>query len=107
MVESLAKKAKTVTLGDGMETGTQYGPLNNKMQLERVEMLVNDAKSSGARIVAGGERVQPTGSADAYFFSPTIIADVADSAKIVREEQFGPALPVLKYDSIEEAVSRA
>jgi acyl-CoA reductase-like NAD-dependent aldehyde dehydrogenase len=107
MLESLAKKAKDVKLGDGMEQGTQYGPLNNKMQLERVEMLVNDAKSNGARIVAGGERVQPTGSADANFYAPTIIADISDSARIVREEQFGPALPVLKYETIEEAVSRA
>jgi len=107
MLEVLGKKAKTVTLGDGMEKGTQYGPLNNKMQLERVEMLVNDAKSGGARIVAGGERVQPTGCADAYFYAPTIVADVSDSAKIVCEEQFGPALPVLKYDDVEDAVSRA
>lgn len=107
MVESLGKKAKTVKLGDGMVAGTQYGPLNNKMQLERVEMLVNDAKASGARIVAGGERVQPTGNKDAYFFAPTIIADVSDSAKVVCEEQFGPALPVLKYDDVDDAVSRA
>lgn len=107
MLTVLGDKAKKVKLGDGMVAGTEYGPLNNKMQLERVEMLVNDAKSSGARIVAGGQRVQPTGDPDAYFFAPTIIADAADSAKIVREEQFGPALPVMKYDDLDDAVSRA
>jgi len=107
MVDLLKAKAESATLGDGMEPGVEYGPLNNKMQLERVEELVNQARDSGARIVAGGQRVQPTGSEDAYFYAPTIIADVSDEARIVCEEQFGPALPVLKYDEIDDAVARA
>jgi len=107
MVELLKGQAEAAKLGDGMSEGVQYGPLNNKMQLERVEELVDQAREAGARIVTGGQRVQPTGAEDAYFYAPTIIADVADDARIVREEQFGPALPVLKYDDLEDAVQRA
>jgi len=107
MLELLKEQAEAAKLGDGMTDGVQYGPLNNKMQLERVEELVDQARETGARIVTGGQRVQPTGSEDAYFYAPTIIADVSDDSRIVREEQFGPALPVLKYDDLEDAVQRA
>merc|ERR1712032_1827 len=93
-------------MGDGLTAGTVYGPLN-KMQRDRVEELVNDAKANGARVVAGGARANPDNAPDAYFFAPTIVADVGDSARLVCEEQFGPALPVLKYETVEEAVSRA
>jgi len=57
--------------------------------------------------VAGGQRCYPTGSEDAFFYAPTIIADVSDDARIVQEEQFGPVLPVLKYNELDDAVSRA
>lgn len=77
------------------------------MQRDRIEELVNDAKAEGARIVAGGTRANPDDAPDAYFYAPTIIADVKDSTRIVVEEQFGPALPVLKYDDIDDAVARA
>jgi len=109
MVRKLAEVAtkKRAVLGDGLTRTTEYGPLNNKMQLDRIEELVNEAKSQGARIVAGGERANPDDAPDAFFYAPTIIADVSDSTRIVCEEQFGPALPVLKYDSVDEAVTRA
>lgn len=107
MVSALAALAVGAKLGDGMAEGTQYGPLNNKMQLERVEGLVEEARKSGARIAAGGGRAQPTGVAEAYFYKPTIIADISDDQRIVQEEQFGPALPVLKYTEVADAVSRA
>merc|ERR1712137_29403 len=109
MVRKLAEVAtkKRAVLGDGLTRTTEYGPLNNKMQLDRIEELVNEAKSQGARIVAGGERANPDDAPDAFFYAPTIIADVSDSTRIVCEEQFGPALPVLKYDSVDDAVQRA
>jgi acyl-CoA reductase-like NAD-dependent aldehyde dehydrogenase len=105
LAEIAEKKAKVV--GDGLKEGTEYGPLNNKMQRDRVEELVNDAKENGARIVAGGGRANPEDAPDAYFFAPTIVADVTESTRLVCEEQFGPALPVLKYDSVDDAVERA
>lgn len=109
MVAQLADEAvkKAKVLGDGLTPGTEYGPLNNKMQRDRIEELVNDAKANGARIVAGGARANPDDAPEAYFYAPTIVADVKDSARIVCEEQFGPALPVLRYEEVDDAISRA
>ena len=93
LVERLAALAKGVKVGDGFQEGVQLGPLNNRPQFERVKELVDDAKKAGARIVAGGAPVGGKG----YFYQPTIVADVAEGVRLVDEEQFGPALPVLAY----------
>ena len=77
------------------------------MRLNRVETLVEDARNGGARIVTGGERLVVPGHENGYFYKPTIIADVNDDARIVKEEQFGLALPILKYSSVDDAVCRA
>merc|ERR1712073_108790 len=90
-----------------MVEGTKYGPLNNKMQRDRIEELVEDAKTKGARVVAGGARANPDSAPDAFFYAPTILTEVVESTRIVREEQFGPALPVLRYESVDDAVARA
>lgn len=80
----------------------RYGPLNNKEQLSIVDELVEEARRTGASVLTGGK---PMGSG--YLYPPTIIADVSDSHRIVREEQFGPVIPVLKYKTEEEAIERA
>ena len=103
VVDALAEKAKAAKVGDGMAEGTQLGPINNKPQYERVKELVADAVSSGARAAAGGKAMDGEG----YFFEPTILADVSDGTRIVDEEQFGPALPVISYRDLDDAVERA
>jgi acyl-CoA reductase-like NAD-dependent aldehyde dehydrogenase len=103
VVEALAAQAKAVKVGDGATEGTQLGPINNKPQFDRVSELVADAIAGGARAVTGGKPVDGPG----YFFEPTILADVADGTRIVDEEQFGPALPVIPYRHLDEAVERA
>jgi acyl-CoA reductase-like NAD-dependent aldehyde dehydrogenase len=106
MVDALAaeaEKAKAVT-GDGMEAGTVFGPINNKMQFERVAGLVDDARAEGGRIVAGGKQF---GNENGYFYEPTIIADVQEGNRIVDEEQFGPVIPVIKYTDVDDAMDRA
>jgi acyl-CoA reductase-like NAD-dependent aldehyde dehydrogenase len=103
LVDRLAALAKSVKVGDGFTEGVQMGPLNNRPQFERVSMLVDEAKKSGARIAAGGAPVGGKG----YFYQPTIVTDVAEGVRLVDEEQFGPALPVLSYRTVEEAVERA
>ena len=103
VVDALAAKAKSVKVGDGMTEGVQYGPINNRPQLERVSELVSDALANGARAAAGGKPIDGPG----YFFEPTILADVSDGTRIVDEEQFGPALPVIKYTDLDEALARA
>ncbi|HZN12730.1 MAG TPA: aldehyde dehydrogenase family protein [Acidimicrobiales bacterium] len=103
VVDALAEKAKAAKVGDGMAEGTQLGPINNKPQYKRVKELVADAVSSGARVAAGGSAMKGGG----YFFEPTILADIADGTRIVDEEQFGPALPVISYRDLDDAVERA
>jgi len=73
------------------------------VQLERVAGLVKDAVSHGARVAAGGETMLQPG----YFFEPTILTDLDDTVRIVSEEQFGPALPILRYRDLKDALRRA
>ena len=103
VVEALAELAKTVRVGEGRDPQTQLGPINNRPQFERVCELVNDAKSAGAHVAAGGNPIKGPG----YFFQPTILANISDGTRIVDEEQFGPALPIISFDTEEEAVTRA
>jgi acyl-CoA reductase-like NAD-dependent aldehyde dehydrogenase len=100
-----AAKAKAA-MNDGLVEGTQFGPINNKMQFARVSELVEDAKASGARVVAGGSKFSPNGK-DGFFFEPTILGDVQEGVRVVDEEQFGPVVPVLKYSTVDEALARA
>ena len=103
LVEALAAKARAAKVGDGMAEGTDIGPINNKPQLERVTELVSDALSNGATAVAGGGPLERPG----YFFAPTVLTGVSDGTRIVDEEQFGPALPVIPYRDVDDALARA
>jgi acyl-CoA reductase-like NAD-dependent aldehyde dehydrogenase len=103
VVEALAAKAAAVKMGDGFEDGVELGPINNAPQFERVKELVDDAISGGARVAAGGAALDGPG----YFFQPTILANLTDGTRIVDEEQFGPAVPVISYRDIDEVVARA
>ncbi len=103
VVEALAAKAATVKMGDGFEDGVELGPINNAAQFDRVKDLVADAVSGGATVAAGGAAVDGPG----YFFRPTILANLTDGTRIVDEEQFGPAVPVIPYRDIDEVVARA
>ena len=95
--------AKTVKMGDGAEQGTQLGPINNKLQYERVLDLIADSKAKGYKFLMGGD-VSP---APGYFVPITIIDNPPENSRIVQEEQFGPVLPLLSFDTLEEAIERA
>ncbi len=103
VVAKLAEIAQGVKVGNGMDEGTQIGPLNNKPQFDRVSELVEDAKKQGAKVETGGGRLGSEG----YFYKPTIVSGVSDGVRIVDEEQFGPALPVIPYKDVDDAVKRA
>jgi acyl-CoA reductase-like NAD-dependent aldehyde dehydrogenase len=103
VAEGLAELARTVKVGDGLQEGIELGPVNNKPQFERVCELVEDARKHGARILAGGAPASDQG----YFYQPTIVGDVSDGVRLVDEEQFGPALPILRYRELDDAVERA
>ncbi len=106
-VQRIGNIAKSATVGDGTKKGIAYGPMNNEMQLKRIEMLVEDAKQNGGRILSGGERMIVPGKEGGYYYPPTMVADLKDSDRLVKEEQFGMALPILKYKDIDEAIERA
>ncbi len=100
---ALANEARSARVGDGLDPQSQMGPIQNRKQYERVVELLEDTRRSGARILAGGE--VPAGGG--YFMTPTIVADIADDSRLVREEQFGPIVPVLKFTDEDDAVRRA
>jgi acyl-CoA reductase-like NAD-dependent aldehyde dehydrogenase len=100
--DALGKCAEQARVGDGMAPESEIGPLQNRIQYEKVLGMIDRCKSDG-RIVAGGFALDREG----YFIAPTIVRDVADNAEIVREEQFGPVLPVLAFDDVDEVVRRA
>ena len=87
---------------DGAKPEAQIGPLQNKAHFERVKGFLEEAKQDGV-IVAGGNVLQRKG----YFVEPTIVRDIDDDTRLVREEQFGPILPVLRYAKVEDAIARA
>jgi len=103
VVAALVEEARAAKVGEGTEPGVTLGPINNKPQLDRVAELVADALSHGAKAATGGAPLDGPG----YFFQPTILTDLMDGTRIVDEEQFGPALPVVAYRDLDAAVERA
>jgi acyl-CoA reductase-like NAD-dependent aldehyde dehydrogenase len=103
VLEGLTAEAAAVQVGDGTVPGTKLGPVNNAPQFARVKELVSDALSHGATATTGGAARDGAG----YFFEPTILTDIDDGTRIVDEEQFGPALPVIPYRDVGEVVERA
>jgi acyl-CoA reductase-like NAD-dependent aldehyde dehydrogenase len=97
------EQAKALKVGDGREEGVQMGPMANLRRIEAMGELVEDAVAKGAKLMTGGERLGNRG----YFFPPTVLADVPDAARIMREEPFGPVAPFVSFAAVEEAISRA
>jgi acyl-CoA reductase-like NAD-dependent aldehyde dehydrogenase len=102
LCEELAKLAREAVVDDGLNQGAQIGPLQNRQQYEKVLEIIEDAKTQGTVLAGGGALDR-----DGYFIAPTVVRDLPDTARLVREEQFGPAIPVLAYDTIENVISRA
>jgi acyl-CoA reductase-like NAD-dependent aldehyde dehydrogenase len=103
VVEAFAAAANAMTVGPPSDPAAQLGPLSTRPQFERVKELAQDAVRRGARVAAGGH----PGPGPGFFFEPTILADISDSAPVVAGEQFGPVLPILSYTTVDEAVERA
>src|SRR3546814_6609443 len=87
--------------GDGMCQGATIGPVQNAAQYAKVKELLDDARERG-NVIAGGSALDRPG----YFIAPTIVRDIPDDARIVREEQFGPVLPVLRYEDTDDVIAR-
>lgn len=102
-VEAMTRKANNIRLGDGLSDGVEMGPMANARRIEAMRMFVDDAREHGARLMAGGERHGNVG----YFWQPTVLADVPDKARLMREEPFGPIAAIAPYLDVDDAVQRA
>lgn len=102
--EELVAVAQNMPMGVGLEEQNVLGPLQNKAQYDIVAHLVQKAKDSGARILLGGD---PDQEAKGFFYPTTLVADIDKNNPLVVEEQFGPALPIIRYSSLEEALEEA
>jgi phenylacetaldehyde dehydrogenase len=103
VLDGIARIARELRVGAGVDEGTQMGPLISRKQLDRVLGLIEQGRSEGARLVAGGERLGKTG----FFVQPTVLCDVNRDNAVVREEIFGPVLCAMSFDDIEQVVEQA
>jgi succinate-semialdehyde dehydrogenase/glutarate-semialdehyde dehydrogenase len=101
--QKLADRMRGLKVGRGTEDGVQVGPLIDDTQRDKVAELVEDARRRGAEAVVGGTRVDGAG----YFYAPTVLGNVADDSRLLREEIFGPVAPVTTFASEDEAVAWA
>ncbi len=102
---AIAAYAKNVKVGDGSQQGTAVGPIQNKKQYERVLELIKDAKDNGYKFLVGGDAQDD--SIPGYYVPITILDNPPEDARIVAEEQFGPVMPLMKFSTTDEAISRA
>nr|WP_306876044.1 aldehyde dehydrogenase family protein [Neorhizobium galegae] len=100
----LTNYASSVKVGDGRSEDSVLGPVQNRMQYEKVRDLVNDAKGRGGRVLIGGE---VDDKAPGNFYPVTLVADLDNGDRLVDEEQFGPALPIIKFSDLAEVIKRA
>jgi len=103
-LEACVRKTKQLRVGNGIDPQTDVGPMIHERQLRNVEFHVEDARSRGARVLTGGSRLTQVG---ANFYAPTVLADVTHAMQVMREETFGPVLPVMPFDTDDEAVRLA
>jgi betaine-aldehyde dehydrogenase len=103
MLDAMVEKAKSITLGPGMDRATKMGPVVSKEQMDRV-MRYQEVGKKEAKVATGGGRAAVAGFEKGYFVQPTIFYDVANSATIAREEIFGPVMSVIPFDDEAEAL---
>ncbi len=103
LCDALVEEARKAKVGNGLDPDTTLGPIQNKMQYDKVRAILEDTKKSGARILCGGEVPEGEG----YFFPPTLVTDIDEQSRLVQEEQFGPIVPILKFSDVEDAIRRA
>lgn len=102
-LKRLSERLATAVIGDPMDEATNFGPMVSERQLQIVLDYIAKGHAEGARLVAGGQRLDQ----DGFWIAPTVFADVTDDMAIAREEIFGPVMAVLDFDTEEEALARA
>jgi succinate-semialdehyde dehydrogenase/glutarate-semialdehyde dehydrogenase len=100
---AFTEKAASLKVGNGLDSANQMGPLANERRIAAMEQLVADARDKGARVTTGGSRIGNLG----YYFPLTVLADVPDDARAMREEPFGPLALLSPVKSVDEAIEKA
>ncbi len=106
-VDALAERLASEVVGDGLAEGVTMGPVHTAAAKERVDALVAEAEDAGAAVIRAGRLRDEDAATGGYFVSPTLVVGPDPEAGIVREEQFAPALPVIPYDDLDDAVAAA
>ncbi|MFQ5770465.1 MAG: aldehyde dehydrogenase family protein [bacterium] len=106
-IDKLVEKVKKLRVGNGLMEGILVGPLHIDAQREEVETQVQDAVNRGARILTGGKRPEGAEFENGNYYMPTLITEVNESSKVVQEEVFGPALPIMRVKNLDEAIEKA
>ena len=102
-VNGFVESAQSQKLGDGFEESTTMGPMANARRIDAMTNFIKNAVNSGAKLLTGGKRWGNVG----YFWEPTILVDVPEESKIMKEEPFGPIAPIIPFDSLDEAIKKS
>lgn len=103
-LEVVVAKTSKLHIGNGLDPNTDVGPVISERQLQIIESQVEEARLNGARVLTGGTRLPDLGPT---FYAPTVMSDVDHSMRLMREETFGPVLPIMPFDSDDEAIALA
>jgi len=106
-IEKLVAKVRKIRVGNGLSRDAMMGPLHTAGQRQEIEEMVADAVERGGKILIGGERPKGGDYDKGFFYMPTLVADVDHSARIFKEECFGPALPIMWVKNLEEGIEKA
>ena len=104
-INAFIERTKKLKIGNGMDDGVQLGPLATAKRLSEVEELVDITKKEGAKVLLGGKR--PSGFNKGYFYEPTVFDEVKDNYTIMKQEPFGPLVPMLSFKTFDDVIERA
>ena len=104
-IKAFIDRAKKLKIGNGLDKDVQLGPLTTSKRLGEIEELVEITKKEGGKVLLGGKR--PSGFNKGYFYEPTIFDDVKDDFTIMKQEPFGPLVPMLSFKTFDEIIERA
>ena len=104
-INKFIEKTKNLKIGNGLDEGVQLGPMTTAKRLSEIEELVETTKKEGAKVLLGGKR--PSGFNKGYFYEPTVFDDVKDDFTIMKQEPFGPLVPMLSFKTFDEVIERA
>lgn len=102
LANKIAEIANKQVLGDGMQADVTFGPVQNKVQYEKVKAMISAALAQGAQAITLNQSLPEQG----YFIAPTVLTHVQEGMAVVDDEQFGPVLPILKFSHVDEVIQR-